>query len=369
MNESDKKGMRYNLEHRKVKTTINQSLNILLTSSGRRGYLVNYFKETLKGRGVVHAGNSSNHAPAFYYADKFVITPLIYDDNYVPFLLDYCIENNISVIIPLFDIDLMVLANNKSKFAELGVEVIVSEPEIIGICNDKWMTYCFCVENNIDVPKTYLNFEAVKKAIVENELQFPIMIKPRWGMGSIAVCEAENYKELEILGDKVKREIFSSYLKFESQVEKENCILYQQKLVAQEYGLDIINDLNGNYQNTIVRKKISMRSGETDCAVVVDDDEIKKFGLIISEKLGHIANLDVDVFVSDNKIYVLEMNARFGGGYPFSHMAGVNLPAAIIKWLLGESLDNELIEKIFGCFYQKDIQIIELPENAGEYKS
>lgn len=356
------------MEHRKYKTTKNHSLNILLTSSGRRGYLVNYFKEALKGRGIVHAGNSSNQAPAFYYADKFVVTPLIYDNNYVPFLMDYCKENNISVIIPLFDVDLMVLANNKNKFAEQGVEVVVSEPEIIGICNDKWMTYCFCVENNIDVPKTYLNLEAVKKALVRHEIRFPIMIKPRWGMGSIAVCEAENYKELEILGDKVKREIFSSYLKFESEIGKENCILYQQKLAAQEYGLDIINDLNRNYQNTIVRKKIAMRSGETDCAVVVDDDKIKKFGLKISEKLEHIGNLDADIFVRGNKIYLLEMNARFGGGYPFSYMAGVNLPAAIIKWLLGESLDNELIEKTFGRYYQKDIQLIELPENAEEYK-
>lgn len=357
------------MEHKNDRTAIKHSLNILLTSSGRRGYLVNYFKEALKGRGIVHAGNSSNYAPAFYYADKYVVTPLIYDANYIPFLLDYCMANNISVIIPLFDVDLMVLAKNKRKFAERGVKVIVSAQEVIGVCNDKWLTYCFCAENKLPTPRTYLNLESVKKGLGGNEIQFPIIVKPRWGMGSIAVCEAENYKELEVLGDKVKREIFSSYLKFESEIEKENCILYQEKLSAQEYGLDIINDLNGNYQNTIVRKKIAMRSGETDCAIVVDDDKIKKFGLEISEKLGHIGNLDVDIFVRDNKIYVLEMNARFGGGYPFSHMAGVDLPAAIIKWLLGESLNNELVEKSFGHYYQKDIQLIELLDNAEEYES
>lgn len=357
------------MKHRTDKSAINQHLNILLTSSGRRGYLVKYFKEALNGRGIVHAGNSSPCAPAFYYADQCVITPLIYDDNYVPFLLEYCNANNISAIIPLFDVDLMILAKNKKKFAEQGVGVVVSAQEVIDICNDKWMTYCFCEEHKIDVPRTFLELEDVKKALAKKEIQFPIMIKPRWGMGSIAVYEADTYKELEILGDKVKKDIFSSYLKFESKIEKEKCILYQEKLVAQEYGLDIINDLNGKYQNTIVRKKIAMRSGETDCAIIVDDDKIKKFGLKISEKLEHIGNLDVDVFVGDNKIYVLEMNARFGGGYPFSHMAGVNLPAAIIKWLLGELVDKELIEKTFGHFYQKDIQLIELPGNAEEYKS
>ena len=44
--------------------------------------------------------------------------------------------------------------------------------------------------------------------------------------------------------------------------------------------------------------------------------------------------------------YILEMNARFGGGYPFSHMAGVNLPKAIIHWLNDEELLKNYLKKI-----------------------
>ena len=33
-------------------------MNILLTSAGRRTYMVEYFKEVLNGNGEVHASNS-----------------------------------------------------------------------------------------------------------------------------------------------------------------------------------------------------------------------------------------------------------------------------------------------------------------------
>ena len=101
-----------------------------------------------------------------------------------------------------------------------------------------------------------------------------------------------------------------------------------------------------------------MRGGETDTAVTVYDPDIYALGKTISEKLRHIANLDADVMVQNGQAYVLELNCRFGGGYPFSHLAGANLPLAIIKWLTNETVNDHLFEIEFGITGTKDIHPI-----------
>ena len=334
--------------------------NILFTSVGRRSYLVKYFKKALGEKGEIHAANSSKISPAFLYADHTVITPLIYNDEYIPFLLDYCRNNQIRAIISLFDVDLPILSKNKNLFEKQGIKVIVSNQDIIDICNDKWKTFNFLKNNGFNVPKTYIDLKNVRLELANNTLAFPLILKPRWGMGSIGIYQADNEIELEILYNKIKREIMDTYLKYESSIDVENSVLIQEKLQGKEYGIDIINDLEGNYRNTICKLKYAMRSGETDCAMTVYNEELKSLGEQISGKLHHIANLDVDIFEHGNQFYVLEMNARFGGGYPFSHQAGVNLPLAIIKWLTGEKVSKELLEYKENVVCQKDIEIVEL---------
>ncbi|WP_365845954.1 GNAT family N-acetyltransferase [Clostridium sp.] len=335
-------------------------MNILLTSVGRRSYLVKYFKEALGKKGEIHVSNSSSVSPAFQYADKSVVTPLIYDDNYISFLKVYCIENNINAIISLFDIDLPILSSSKKEFEDIGTKIIVSDENVINICNDKWQTYRFLINNNFNAPKTFLKLDLALSALKNNEIEYPVIIKPRWGMGSISVYEAENEEELKVLYKKAIRSVMNTYLKYESMEEIEESILIQEKLKGQEYGLDVINDLNGEYQNTIVKKKFAMRSGETDCAEIMENEDMKRLGEAISSKLKHISNLDMDVFMYDGVLYVLEMNARFGGGYPFSHMAGVNLPKAIVGWLDGEDIDESLLIEKKGLIAHKDISIVSI---------
>ncbi len=333
-------------------------LNILLTSVGRRSYLVEYFKNALNGQGKVFVGNSSEFSPAFQVADDFVVTPLIYDDSYIPFLKMYCTKNKIDAIISLFDVDLLILSKHKKEFKDIGVTVLVSDYEIVRICNDKWATYKFINSIGLDTPVTYLSVETALEEIHNGKLNYPVIIKPRWGMGSIGVFEAENDKELQVLYEKVRKIISQTYLKYESVKNIEEGVLIQEKLMGHEYGLDIINDLQGKYINTVSKLKYAMRSGETDCAKIVLNQDLKSLGEKLSRKTQHIANLDADVFYSRGQYYILEMNARFGGGYPFSHMAGVNLPMAIVKWLKGEEVDNTLLKEKDNILVQKDIRMV-----------
>ena len=331
-------------------------MNILLTSVGRRAYMVKYFKEAVGENGQVHACNSDDKTVAFHYADRSVISPLIYDDSYIPFLLNYCKENKIDMLLSLFDIDLLVLAKNKDKFKEIGTSVIVSEKELIEVCNDKWKTYEFLKENGFNVPKTYLTLEDTINALDRGEISYPVIVKPRFGCGSIALSIAEDEMALLYYFRRNTRTINKSYLKYES-AAVEDKIIYQECLRGQEYGADIINDLKGDFQTAIVKKKIAMRAGETDIAKIVDEPEIFKEVCRLGKLTKHIGNMDIDVFFVEGKTYILEMNARFGGGYPFSHIAGCNLPKALVAWHKNEKIEKSLLEAEVGTTAYKELSI------------
>lgn len=330
-----------------------------MTSVGRRGYLVKYFKDVLGKNGEVHAANSTKLCPAFTYADYCVVTPLIYDKEYIDFLKNYCISKAISVVISLFDIDLLVLAKHKQEFIDIGVTIVVSDEEVVEICNDKWKTYLFLKDAGFQTPKTYLKIEDVLQNIEHRNIHYPLILKPRWGMGSLSIYVADNQEELCVLYKKVNNQIQENYLKYESANTPEQNVLIQEMLYGQEYGIDIINDLRGNYQTSIVKKKIAMRAGETDCAMTVQMKPLEKCGEKLSKNLRHIGNLDVDVISSqENKPYIIDMNARFGGGYPFSHCAGVDLPGAIIMWLEGKAVNKKMLTPQIGVKAYKDIGMI-----------
>jgi hypothetical protein len=334
-------------------------MNILLTSVGRRAYIIDYLRDVYKKLGLagnIIATNSDMNTTAMSVADKAFESPIIYDEKYIPFLLEICKSEKIDMLISLFDIDLMILAKNKSRFEEMGVKVIVSNENIINICNDKFEMLKYLKKINMPVPKTYIDLEEALKGADFDKNSY--ILKPRWGMGSLSIFEAENKKELEVLYEKAKRSIQKSYLRFESGADIDRAILIQEKIKGDEYGLDIFNDFKGENLTVTVKRKLAMRSGETDIAEVIENKELEDIGKKIAESLKHIGNLDMDILFDGQKAYIIDMNARFGGGYPFTHSAGVNELEALIRLCKNEKV-NDLSVKKYGLF-AKEIAMLEL---------
>ena len=138
-------------------------------------------------------------------------------------------------------------------------------------------------------------------------------------------------------------------------------IIIQEKLTGNEFGLDVMNDLNGQHVAVSVKQKLAMRAGETDKAVTRDLPIVRDMGAIIGKNLKHIGNLDVDIMQRANGDYcVLELNPRFGGGFPFSYEAGVNLPKAIIEWVKGNTVDPSILIPQYNRTFAKNDYLVEI---------
>jgi len=314
-------------------------MNVLLTCAGRRNYLIQFFREALGPGGKVFATDADMHAPALREADEAFILPVVDSPIYIDRLLGICVERRIDLLISLNDHELPILARYCARFRAVGTRPVISSPAVVETCYDKWRSFLFLTANGIPTPRTFLSLGAAYAAIATGEITFPLVLKPRWGSGSSGIEHIEDAEELRLAYALAARRHARLAPPEQRDLATDPCILIQEQLVGKEYGLDVINDLDGRYAGTLAKRKLLMRAGETDRAITVRHDGLERLGKALSGALGHIGNLDCDVFVTDETCTVLEMNPRFGGGYPFAHLAGANLPAALIAWARGEMPD------------------------------
>jgi len=283
-------------------------MNILLTNAGRRTYFIDFLSEIKKREKlVIHVADSDKNSAAFYtnVKKKVHLTPKVIrnEKNYLSSILNLVKKSKISLIIPLSDLDLEILSKNKIRFEKNKCSVAVSNYSIIKICNDKKKLFYFCKKNDIGYPEIYSKKNLIKR--------YPIVIKEKNGSGS---------KNLKIYKDK----------KFN--LKKDKKFIIQKFIKGTEYNVDIFNDNTGNFLSCCIKKKYLMRSGETDKCEIVKNKNLEKFAMKISKTFKHIGNLDCDIIVSrNNELFLVDVNPRFGGGYPFTHISGLNYLEALIK--------------------------------------
>ena len=312
-------------------------MNVLITSVGRCNRLLRDFRQALPDGGLLFAADSSTAAPALCEADRTFLIPPCTDPSYVDRLLDICGENDVGLLVPRLDREYTVLADHRARFLALGTVPVVSEPRILELCEDKMATNQFLADCGLRTPRTWLSLVEARQALERGDVSYPVVVKPRFGVASVGFEEVSDARELalvyELAALRAARQRPSS-----ARVGAEESVLVQERLSGVEYGIDVINDLDGRYVTTFARRKLQMRGGNTDRAVTVDSAPLAMLGQTLGERLGHIGCLDCDVFVfPDSAPVVVDLNPRLGGGLLFSHMAGASLAEALISWRHGET--------------------------------
>ncbi len=296
-------------------------MNILLLSAGRRNLLVRYFKENLmKKGGKIFTADCSPMAAALYDANKSFLVPSFQEPNYIEVIIRLCKEHNIKSILSLVDPELSLLAENIGRLKAEGIFPIVSGKEAVEICFDKYLLHQFLLQNGFNSIPSYISLEEVEKKLSCGELDFPLFLKPRKGSASIGLAKVENMEQLRIA------------------FMKEPGMMIQPFVTAQEWGVDAYRDFQSREViHVFPKKKMLMRSGETDKAIGVKKWELINLCREVVNKLDLLGPLDLDCFETRAGFVVAEINPRFGGGYPLAYKSGVNFMELLLNNLQGET--------------------------------
>ncbi len=283
-----------------------EKINILITSAGRRVSLVKNFQEHFK---VFTCDMNPFLSAACQISDGFFQVPPVVGDNYLDIVLEFCKKNHISMVVPTIDTELSTLAKAKEMFLKEGVLIVISSLEICETFYLKTSTEKFFKRYGFDTPK---NITDLKTA------NYPLFAKLNNSSSSIGAMVVKNYEVAKSLKDGY---VFQEYIK------------------GTEYTIDIFFDKYSKIRCIVPRKRIEVRAGEVSKAKTIKDrqiiDEIKKLEPFLKGAHGCIT---VQLFKSDDKIYFIEINPRFGGGYPLSRLAG----ADYAKMILDEHIGKEL---------------------------
>lgn len=295
--------------------------NILITSAGKRVALTRYFKETLNrfypDAKVFTTDMNPEMAPAGYVSDGCFKVPRVIDDSYPDLLLEICDKHSIGMVIATIDTELLILADLKEVFANSGVNVIVSDRSFVELCRDKRNTGSFFESHSIRVPREVDKYHPT----------FPLFAKPYDGSLSTNLHYIKTAADLtpEILND--PKLLFMEYV---------------DKSVYKEFTVDMYYGKDNRVKCIVPRERIEIRAGEINKGRAVKN-EIMCF---LKDKLGYIEGcvgcICVQLFFNpvDHDIVGIEINPRFGGGYPLTYMAGGNFPELLIKeYFLNENVE------------------------------
>ncbi len=299
--------------------------NILITSAGRRVSLVRAFMAELKKHDsnakVFCADANPKLASACHVADAAFEVIRVTEPNYIENLIALCQQNSIGMVVPTIDTELLVLANNKELLAEHGILALVADESFVKICRDKRLTSDFFRSKDFNVAK-----EMDKESIT-----YPTFVKPYDGSRSVdtfLLRSADDMTEYIMEHDRL---MFMEYLDHDYHTE---------------YTIDLYYTDKGDLKCIVPRKRIEVRDGEVNKALAIKNHLMD----YIKSRLGNIKGargcLTLQVFVNENtnEVYGIEINPRFGGGYPLSYLAGANFQ----KWLIEEYYEGKNIEYFDG---------------------
>lgn len=325
------------------------SLKVLILDQGRQALpFIKSFSNS--GYEVICVCNSRLNEVYFSrYPSKKLIWPSYIKEKsrFEDVLINYLKNNKIDVTIGLGDISAEILSKNKETIQKY-TKLTIPDFDTFHLATDKLKLMNYCMENEIQCPKTYdLTEDNIER--ISQYLTYPVIVKPRKGVGAIGLTKIYNLSELKA---KTKNlQIQYGPLLVQEYIPQEDGMQYQAEAFL---------DRNSELRVCMVISKprfFPVTGGTSSANVTIENNDILETSKALLQGINWIGAADVDFIFDprDKKIKVLEINPRVTAGIKIGFKAGIDYADLHVKMALNKSIPK--VEKYKLGIYCRNIYL------------
>ena len=280
---------------------------------------------------------------ARFDCDVFIESRPIESPSYVQYIIAICKSHSVDLIFPGTDQEVSLFSKNKSMFEAENIGVVVADFDFIKICRNKRDTYRI-VSNSSDVFVGSFSQDEFKIALSNNEVDFPVIIKPSGGSASKGVQILKNTNDLVNLSeDCVIQELAKPRKSDPNYAAYTAAISEGKNTQLSEISIQLVTSRNGDLLGKMATQN-RLKNGVPVEILPVDEpetiwDKINDL-LPVFKNLGLCGPLNLQGRITDKGLKLFELNARFTGITGLRAKFGFNEVEACIKSWLGYDTES-----------------------------
>lgn len=232
-------------------------------------------------------------------------------------------RKKIDIIIPTLDSELDNYIIVQNRLNEMGIHTFLPGKKQLHM-RDKSILEETLSPERIPLPKTYsVNDSAAIPQICE-KLEFPLFVKGNLYEAYLA------------------RNIQEATAWFHKLLSKWGIpIIFQQCIIGEECNVAALGRKGAAIGAVMMKKLFVTDKGKAWAGVTIDNPEVKKLSEKILDIIKWDGGCELEFIVENktNKIFLLEINPRFPAWIYLATAAGQNMPEALAKICLGETVN------------------------------
>lgn len=295
-------------------------INILITSISKKIPLIKAVRQAIASINKtapntiekVIGADSNFHCIGRYFVDQFWHIPF-QEVLSIEEILEYCKKNHIKMIIPTRDGELPFFAKHKENLAQKGISCLISSPQTIDLCRDKFLFYGFLNKYNLPAIPTNKSIEKIKSR--------SYVVKECFGAGSKSMGLDLTLPKAKLWAEKLHHPVFQPYIR------------------GTEFSIDLYINNQNKPMGAIVRERELVKEGESQITSSIIMPDLESICITAATLLKVYGPAVFQVLRDDsNHLHLIECNPRFGG----ASTLGLAMGLRTFEWFFQEALNMPL---------------------------